>query len=277
MAVRWKLKHLSDDELAELLRYKVEVEFKTVTMIREELGVTQGCILDWLKKFGIPLPRTRQLLRHLTDPQLKDLLNQKIWVENKSIEALERELGITPDTIYRWCKKFGIPTRSGSEANLIRFSNNTREENLAMTAKAHAAVRGSKRSKEGLEKRALNNEYHPMSKWELWFAKWLLEANITGFKHNYALSIYNVDFAFPDHKIAIEIDGGNWHTTPKKQEDDKRKENFMTSQGWVTYRVSSHGWKNKTTEYSNTYKRKASEVIRMLKATLNSDLDRGPF
>ena len=278
MSTRWKLKHLSDDELEELLRYKISTEFKTVAMIKVELGVTQACVLAWLHKFGIPLPSTRKLLRHLSDQQLKELLNHKIWVENRSIEALERELKVSTTTLFDWCLKLGIPTRSGSEANLVRFANSTTEERAAVTAKAHAAVRGLKRSKEDLEKRAQGKEYAPMSKWELWFAKWLLGANITGFKHNYALSIYNVDFAFPEHKIAIEIDGGGWHSSERKKLQDVNKETYLTEQGWTLYRVTSNGWKSKRiiTEYPQSYKRRSLELIQVLKATLMPDLDRGP-
>jgi len=279
MAVRWKLKHLSDDELAELLRYKVEIEFKTVTMIMDDLDVSRTMVLNWLKKFSVPLPMVRKIFRHLTDPQLKDLLNQKIWVENKSIEALEREYSVSTPALFDWCKRLGVPTRSGSEANLIRFANSTKEENLAITAKAHAAVRGSKRSKADLEKRALSVEHQPMSKWELWFAKWLLEANITGFRHNYALNIFNLDFAFPENKIAIEIDGGGWHSSERKQLQDAKKEAFLFEQGWTLYRVTSNGWKSKRviTEYPQSYKRRSLELIQVLKATLNSNLDQGPF
>ena len=42
-----------------------------------------------------------------------------------------------------------------------------------------------------------------------------------------------VDFAFPDAKIAVEYNGGNWHNTPQKRACDEIKTAFLRQQGWT--------------------------------------------
>lgn len=48
----------------------------------------------------------------------------------------------------------------------------------------------------------------------------------------YAIHRYNIDFAFPDIKLAIEYNGGNWHNTPKKVREDDVKFRYLRSEGW---------------------------------------------
>ena len=274
---RKKIKDFTDTQLKELLYQRIHVEGKNTIKIKNELGTSEINLIMWCTYLGIEVPMLRKRFKEMDDEAFKIFLNDEIWVKNKSAEVLKREFNVSTAFIFRWCAKFGISMRTGSEANLLRFADSTIEERLAITAKAHDAVRGMKRSKVDLEKRARGVEYAPMSKWELWFAKWLLEANITGFKHSYAFGVFNLDFAFPENKVAIEIDGGGWHSSARKQLQDAKKEAYLTEQGWTLYRVSSNGYKNKTNEYSTSYKQKSSELINLLKSTLNLDLDQGPF
>lgn len=274
---RKKIKDFTDAQLRELLYQRIHVEGNNIIKIKNELETSEVNLIMWCTYLGIEVPILRKRFKEMDDETFRNFLNDEIWIKNKSAEILKREFNVSTAFIFRWCAKFGILMRTGSEANLVRFSGSTIEERLAITAKAHAAVRGMKRSQSDLEKRARGVEYAPMSKWELWFAKWLLEANITGFKHSYALGIFNLDFAFPENKVAIEIDGGAWHSSERKKLQDAKKEAYLTAQGWTLYRVSSHGYKNKTNEYSTSYKQKSSELINLLKVTLNSGLDRGPF
>lgn len=50
----------------------------------------------------------------------------------------------------------------------------------------------------------------------------------------FPLGPYFLDFAFPDHKIAVEYDGGVHLITPWK---DKKKTKFIMAQGWRVFRV----------------------------------------
>ncbi len=52
---------------------------------------------------------------------------------------------------------------------------------------------------------------------------------------------YRFDFAWPDEKIAVEIDGGNWnggHSRGKAYEAFCRKINLANDLGWKVYRFT---------------------------------------
>lgn len=54
---------------------------------------------------------------------------------------------------------------------------------------------------------------------------------------------WRFDFAWPDRKIAVEVDGGTWtggrHTRPGGFEKDAEKINAATLLGWRVIRVTS--------------------------------------
>ena len=51
-------------------------------------------------------------------------------------------------------------------------------------------------------------------------------------------SHYKIDIANKDYLIAIEIDGGS-HNSPKRREQDAKKEKFLRSKGWTVYRFTN--------------------------------------
>jgi len=60
---------------------------------------------------------------------------------------------------------------------------------------------------------------------------------------------YRFDFADPELKIAIEIEGGTWggksrHTTGKGFQEDCRKYNLAGALGWTVYRGDSEMVRN---------------------------------
>jgi site-specific DNA-cytosine methylase/very-short-patch-repair endonuclease len=56
-------------------------------------------------------------------------------------------------------------------------------------------------------------------------------------ERQYPIGPYFVDLAIPNLKIAIEVDGGNWHNTERKKDQDARKELYLKSEGWTVVRV----------------------------------------
>jgi hypothetical protein len=53
---------------------------------------------------------------------------------------------------------------------------------------------------------------------------------------------YRFDFAYPEKKIAVEVEGGTWtggrHTRGKGFESDCRKYNFAALQGWRVFQFT---------------------------------------
>ena len=73
------------------------------------------------------------------------------------------------------------------------------------TKAAHEAIKGTKRTLEDLEKRALGKEKNPpaMSRWEVLFSEWLSDQSLP-FTYSKAIGKYNVDFAIGS-TVAVEL------------------------------------------------------------------------
>ena len=73
----------------------------------------------------------------------------------------------------------------------------------------------------------------------------LRKAGIAGWVGNYALLVdgnrFRIDIAFPEAKIAIEIDGWAFHRTKERRDRDMRKLNLLTNAGW---RVLTFSWED---------------------------------
>lgn len=82
------------------------------------------------------------------------------------------------------------------------------------------------------------NHSSKMSYPENIFKNALESMNITGWTYNYQNSIYAYDFAFPELKIDIEIDG-NTHTQEKVKRIDERRDLFSKENGWQVIRFTA--------------------------------------
>jgi len=47
-----------------------------------------------------------------------------------------------------------------------------------------------------------------------------------------------LDIAFPDQKLAIELDGAYWHSRKKHKRRDRMKDSILQKQGWTVIRFS---------------------------------------
>jgi very-short-patch-repair endonuclease len=82
------------------------------------------------------------------------------------------------------------------------------------------------------------NHSSEMSYPEKIFKNALESMNITGWTYNYQNSIYSYDFAFPNLKIDVEIDG-NTHTLEKVKKIDERRDLFSKENGWTVIRFTA--------------------------------------
>jgi very-short-patch-repair endonuclease len=69
-------------------------------------------------------------------------------------------------------------------------------------------------------------------------AQLLRDAGITGWKANYPVAGYEVDFAFPGPKIAIEIDGLAFHSDTDDFHRDRIRQNAIALAGWQVLRFT---------------------------------------
>lgn len=70
------------------------------------------------------------------------------------------------------------------------------------------------------------------------FRRILKDINICGWIEEYQFSRYSFDFAFPDIKLDVEIDGGT-HKLPEVIAKDKERDEYSKSQGWTVLRIEA--------------------------------------
>jgi very-short-patch-repair endonuclease len=51
---------------------------------------------------------------------------------------------------------------------------------------------------------------------------------------------WRVDLAFPERKVAVEVDGWAWHVDPERFRTDRRKQNALVGEGWNPLRFTWH-------------------------------------
>lgn len=68
--------------------------------------------------------------------------------------------------------------------------------------------------------------------------KALRAACITGWLTNHPAGPYLIDIAFPDHGVAIEIDGWAFHSDPEKFRNDWRRQNYLILNRWQVLRFT---------------------------------------
>ena len=68
----------------------------------------------------------------------------------------------------------------------------------------------------------------------------LRSAGLTGWVRGHWFGGYELDFAFPEQRIAIEVDGWAWHVDVEQFRRDRRKQNELVLAGWTVLRFSWH-------------------------------------
>lgn len=103
------------------------------------------------------------------------------------------------------------------------------------TKAAHEAIKGTKRTLEDLEKRALGKEKNPpaMSRWEVLFSEWLSDQSLP-FTYSKAIGKYNVDFAIGS-TVAVELYGGTFHSMGRAADRLHERMKFLINSGWNVY------------------------------------------
>lgn len=63
-------------------------------------------------------------------------------------------------------------------------------------------------------------------------------ANLTGWKANHPVCGYVVDVAFPDQRLAIEVDGWAFHSDQATFQRDRTRQNRLSLNGWTVLRFT---------------------------------------
>jgi len=203
-------------------------------------GRTPGSVRHRAKALGLrKTPEQRGIIVSLRwNRELEARLGEPIcaWLrrrygEEATYRELTAEAGINTRSLMRLMRECNIEPISNSEAarRLIR----DRPEfitNLVAAGNAPEARRKRARTR-GANWRAVQSPN------ERAFMGALNDAGLFPVPE-YAVDIYNIDFAFLSVKLAIELDP-LWHNTGKKALGDARKDALLISLGWEVLRVES--------------------------------------
>jgi len=178
--------------------------------VKELLGqrnVSQTTFYRLLNSRGIPRCQLRKPL-----PEAEIISR---YLAGESELSLARAFNIARNAIRRRLIEVRIKPRSGSEANIIRISKMSPQERHEITSSAHIAVRGRRKttSEKLRHARTVEAKGLHISTVESILADMLRERGINNFIQQKAIGIYNVDIAIKRPRLAVEVFGGNWHTS----------------------------------------------------------------
>jgi very-short-patch-repair endonuclease len=76
----------------------------------------------------------------------------------------------------------------------------------------------------------------------------LRAAGVAGWRLHYMLGGYELDIAFPEQRVAIEVDGWAWHHDVARFRRDRQRQNALVLAGWTILRFTWHDLTERPTE-----------------------------
>ena len=178
----------------------------------------------------------------MTERQFMDLIDKEHNQNNLTIKAIADKYGIVRITLMRWCEKYGIKTRTISEDNQRRYSTMTKEEKREQVRSANIGIREKFKDpiwKENQIRKVHEAQNYCTSAPERLFQKLINEMGYFPIaQYSEGMAGFMIDFAFPEIKLAIEIDGEYWHNLESTKKRDRRKDYFLKNKkGWELIRI----------------------------------------
>ena len=216
---------LSSKEIAQLLpgRSKRAVDHRA-----QKLGLERGHAAYGRRRDVL----NERLSAQLGEP-LEDYLKRRYIQEEATYRQLCAELGINTRTLMKRMERYGIQPIDYVTAGNRNYQKNQEVYDQSMSLR---------NTDEARHKSAVTRQ----NEWERFASDQAKE--IMGGLHQmglhpmaeYALHRYNIDLAFPDVKLAVEVDGGNWHqTTDKHIRLEEQKEAYLVAHGWTVLRLKT--------------------------------------
>lgn len=193
----------------------------------------------------------RSLSQKVGEP-LETWLRRRYIDEQASYRDIEVQLSIQPRALIRFMRKYGIEPISPSGAvrrEMERDPNFLKAWQTAGHSEQAAYTRAMYRQ---------DNWQAVCSKREIAFGKALTDAGMPAIQE-YAVERWNIDFAYPDTKLAVELDPC-WHDSDSKHAKDVIKDARLRELGWSVLRLE--------TRTSTSYNvRKVSDALNSLAFT----------
>ncbi len=219
---------------------------KDVRQVALENDLSVMWVYHLCKKFGVRTPHSH---KQYNIQEIQNDYDQN----NFSWRDLQNKYGVSCHLLIKW-------QRSGL------FNSRNRLEGIILYNKFHAGRAHSPETKEKISKSRIKylqenpdkvpyliNHSSKQSYPEKLFQNALEDSKIEGWIYRFRSGIYEYDFAFPDKKIDIEIDGGT-HNTEKVKKIDARRDKFSVDNGWIVIRFTDRQVKQNIIQCIDTIK-----------------------
>ncbi len=163
---------------------------------------------------------------------------QDFYDQGNSLRDIQNKFGAQKGTISKAWHRGDLKTRSQKEALKLSLIKKPRSKHSQETKDKISKARIKYLIENPDKVPYLINHSSKKSYPETIFENALISANITGWVYAYQKGIYEYDFAWPEQKIDVEIDGST-HNLPKVQKIDMRRDKFSINNGWRVIRFSA--------------------------------------
>lgn len=196
--------------------------------------------------------RTVQAIESQIGEPLGGFLRRRYEVEQATYRELCDELVINTRTLMRYMKRFGIKPIDPVTAGKRNYRKHKKiyAYNLSLKNTDDARIKSAK-TKQDRWKNFISEQ--ALEIYEALKSKGLYPIP------EYAIHRYNIDLAFPEIKLAVEVDGGNWHQSDPHLKKQSKKESYLHKKGWAIIRVGTNDPVNQNvSKISDAVKSRAS-------------------
>lgn len=153
----------------------------------------------------------------------------KRYLAGESEKSVAKSLHVDRGSIRRMLIRNGVKRRNRSESMFTRMSFASPEERQAISKAAHDAVRGMKRTKNELIRRALTRQIggQYIGRGEKELNQWLIERGLETIPQM-AVNSCNIDIAIPPVAVELLITSSD----PMKRFYDRKKIEYLCTHGW---------------------------------------------
>lgn len=163
---------------------------------------------------------------------------QKYYDDNHTWREVTAKFGIDSSNLSKAYRNGKFKSRKQSDALAISYKKGRRPKHTEESKRKISQARIKYLTAHPDKVPYLINHSSKKSWPEQVFENALISSGIIGWKYAYQNGIYEYDFAWPDRKIDVEIDGGT-HKTEKVIKIDERRDIFSISNGWKVKRFTA--------------------------------------
>ena len=199
-------------------------------------------------------------------------IRKELGLHKKEIHGSIQHVNLKYEQICPFCKKMWITTKTGYAKHTASCESNPNRIKGDAYRRYHSEETKKKISES--RKKYLNehpdkvpfklNHSSKESYPEKYFREWLQKENIFS-EREYQVGLYTLDFAWPERKIYLEIDGSQHHLDWMMKHDEERTKK-LSELGWTC--IQRIYWpdyqklsKNEKEKYLNSLKEEILKII----------------